>query len=244
MVVTAAASPQSGPRGIPVNNRSSLDSSQQQQVAMLRGLLADIHESKILHARIGGPPRSFAAGRGVWIYYDIRAPNDPSVVKGEWQASITSGLLRQISRSRGWPSVKGHSFTLVLPSGATRFDSANALGHPPSNITTISEKALEAILRASSQRVGLALTRIQYLRQHGHLAPEIVVEATDPRAFVRDKAKLIWAIVEPVNRGDGHPRAEGVYVDVRDSDGRWVVASGYSVRTGAGVSASNPNFGG
>jgi hypothetical protein len=189
--------------------------------------------------------RVVAAGgrrRVVWVHYDLRGASAVEQVRGRWQAIVATGLLRAVSRSRGWRPVVGHRF-YVVRNGRRRFDSESVVGNAfRGAIRHATEAETMRLLRTSSAQVGVALASVQLVRPLGRPAVEVVVEAPDPRAFAANAAERIWNLALPLNHGSRTPRAEGVYVVVRAPDRTWVAASGYGVRTAAGSSTINPAF--
>src|SRR3954465_15999519 len=86
--------------------------------AILARAVQDFHSNLIASARLGESPPGYA--HGVWISYALKLHGGHfDFRRGTWQAQIITGLLRDISRDRGWPAVVGYGISLVLPNSTT-----------------------------------------------------------------------------------------------------------------------------
>ncbi|HEV2902761.1 MAG TPA: hypothetical protein VGW30_05820 [Gaiellaceae bacterium] len=212
------------------------------QQPLLQQILRGFPDTKV-SGRVGAPPRGMGVNRhasfarSTWLYFKTRPRESVEYVQQSWQASVAMGLLAGISRSRGWRPVTGKTITIVLPDGRERFSSASVIGFSPGGIQHATEAEAERDLRESAATVGAAVQTIRFPRPLGRLAVELVLATDRPLAFADRSFTNIWAILDSL-RG----RAEGFYVEVRASDGRWVAALGTSVRTSSTVSTINSDF--
>jgi hypothetical protein len=210
------------------------------QQQLLARLLRGLAGSDIARATIGPPPLSFGRPRGtVWLYVEIRgrASNGAGHVRGHWQASILTGLLRDLSVARRFPRIDGQSLVEVLPDGSKKRVGASSIDLEPQTIVSTSEAGLRAVLAraAASASVPVTLVKVTFRRPLGRLAPELLVRTGEPRRFAADGPARVRELFGGITGWGGRPRAEGAYVEVYDTRGRFVLASGYSVRTGLGV---------
>lgn len=206
------------------------------QQSMLQQILRAFPETSVT-GRVGATSREWGRPSHTWIYFKIRSRNAVEQVRQTWQTRVVAGLLAGISRSRGWRPVTGSTITIVLPDGRERFSSASVIGFSPGGIQHATEAEAERDLRESAATVGAAVQTIRFPRPLGRLAVELVLATDRPQAFADRSFTNIWAILDSL-RG----RAEGFYVEVRASDGRWVAALGTSVRTSSTVSTINSDF--
>jgi hypothetical protein len=196
-----------------------------------------------ISGRLGRPPLQDGQRNTVWVYYKMRVRSSPDQVRAYWQGNLASGILRDMSRRRAWPRVRGHRFMLALPNGRQRFDSESVLGRALQGRTErASQGRIRMLLEQASSSAGVELVSIRFARPAGRLAPQITLETSDPHGFARDAAANVWKIVAPINHGAGRPRAEGTFVYVRTPQHVWVPVFGYAVRTSSGASAINARF--
>ena len=72
----------------------------------------------------GFPTPSLISGRveetpdGAWIRYEFKPSDDVDYVRALSQGDIASGVLAAMSRARGWPEIRGKSFTRHCPMAA------------------------------------------------------------------------------------------------------------------------------
>ncbi len=213
------------------------------QQALLQEILRAIPDTRIT-GKVGAPTRDWGVNRHAsfarssWLYFKLRPRDVVEHVQQSWQADIAEGLLAGISKSRGWRPVTGSSITVVLPDGRERFDSGSARGGAfRGGIDHLTEAEAERDLRASAARVGAEVETLRFPRPLGRLAAEVVVVTDRPSAFADRSRASVWAIIEPVLS-----RLEGVYIEVRARDGRWVAALGTSTRGFSTISTVNPDF--
>jgi hypothetical protein len=213
------------------------------QQSLLAEILRGFPETEV-SGKVGAPSRDWRRGRhpsfaqSTWLYFKLRPRDSVDLVRQQWQADVAEGLLAGISRSRGWRPVTGQTITLVLPNGRERFQSSSIHGTAfRGGIDHASEADADRDLRSSAERVGAAVLSVRFPRPLGRLAAEVVVVTDAPEEFADQSFQRVGSIIEPL-RG----RAEGVFVEVRATDGRWVVALGRSVRTASGVASINPAF--
>jgi hypothetical protein len=200
----------------------------------------------LAHAVLGRTPSGWGRG-GVWVNYKVKVGRLTPVQQTQavWEGDVAAGILRDVSRSRRWPRVRGLSYTYVLPDGKERLDSQSVLGSAwLRGISPTSEDHLRAVLERSTAEAGVKLVSLKFAHPLAHTTPEITVETDDAKAFLSDRYNIEWRIIGPINRAKPKPLAEGTYLLVQDREGTWVTASGYAVRAATGVGTSNPPFDG
>jgi hypothetical protein len=212
------------------------------QHALLQDILRGFPETR-LTGRVGAPARDWGERRhrsflqSTWLYFTLRPRDEVDHVRQFWQASVAEGLLAGISKSRGWRPVTGATFFVVLPDGTRRFESASVIGGSSGGIDHATEAEAEQALRESAASVGATLAGVRFPRPLGRLAIEAVVVTEHPERFTDRYLLNVGRIAQPVAR-----RAEGVFIEVRTPDGRWVAARGGSGRTSSGVSTINSDY--
>lgn len=215
----------------------------QKQERLLTKILKGIPSTHIARVGIGDPPIGNGPKGRTWLYFDIAAADDYHYVRGYWEGLIVAGLFMDVSRHEKLPRLWGRTFTIVRSGGKRIYDGSSPMYRPFKGDTTrASARQIVAVLQQSAATVNAKLRRVTFARPLGRLAPEAVVVANDPSAFLADRNDNVWKIVGPINTGNGRPRAEGVYLDVRDARNHWVTLSAYSVRTGSGAGLTNPKF--
>lgn len=119
---------------------------------------------RLAHIALGLPPRGWGRD-GVWIYYKIKAPNNVELARGEWQALIAAGLLRDIARERRWARVRGYSFTLVSADGTEEPEETSILGTAFSGkVLQASEGELRSLLESAAKKAGVDLVNMRFAR--------------------------------------------------------------------------------
>lgn len=238
--ITALASVERPSTRMPASSAQLFQTPEQLIAAILRG----IPHTNVSRAEVGLAPASFGQPAGTnWIDFQIRSSSSPAYVRGYWEATLVSGLVRDVGASKGWSIPAGQSFTRVLPDGRKRFDSAGLVVRPfEGDIDAASLAEIDTTVRDGAQQIGADVVSIAYLRPLGHLAPIIVLRVRRPVNFVRHEDQLVWDVVDALDRGAGKPRVEGTLVDVLDTRGRLISVSGFAVRTASGVGWSNPRF--
>jgi len=213
---------------------------------MLDRILRGFPQMHLARAALARTPSSWGRG-GVWLNYKVKVGRLTPIeqVQAVWEGDVAAGMLRDVSRARRWPPVRGLTYTHVLPNGRERFDSQSALGTAwLRGISPTSEEQLRAVLQRSTAEAGVRLVSLKFAHPLAHAIPEITVETDDPKAFLSDRYNNEWRVISPINRAKPKPMAEGTYLVVQDRGGTWVTASGYAVRAASGVGTSNPAFGG
>jgi hypothetical protein len=216
------------------------------QTVMLDRILRGFPRMHLARASLGPTPPGWGRG-GVWVNYKVKVGRltPTEGVQAIWEGDVAAGMLRDVSRGRRWPPVRGLSYTYVLQNGKERLDSVSAIGSAwLRGISQSSEGELRTVLEQSTAEAGVRLVSVEFAHPLGHATPEITVETDDPKAFLSDRYNNQWRIVGPINRAKPRPLAEGTFLVVQDAEGTWVTASGYAVRAASGVGTSNPVFDG
>jgi len=186
----------------------------------------------------GFPTPSLISGRveetpdGAWIRYEFKPSDDVDYVRALSQGDIASGVLAAMSRARGWPEIRGKSFTRHLPDGSRRLESESAVGGLDADVREASEHEVVEELRAAAQAARVTLETVRFAHLNGRLAPEITVVTADPVGYAEDASRRTWTITEPIV---DRKLVEGTFVVVSSEQGEWVHAAGYSVRLHGGV---------
>jgi hypothetical protein len=124
----------------------------------------------------------------------------------------------------------------VMDEGSSLID--QPLGHV---IETTSDIRLVGALQKAASRASVTYNRASFAHLLGRPAVEVLVTTEDPADFVRARpiklSQLVGALEHEVPA-----QAEGAYVEVRDTLGRLVTLSAYSVRTGEGLGYTNPDL--
>jgi hypothetical protein len=213
---------------------------------MLDRILRGFPQLHLSGVALAPTPPGWGRG-GVWLNCKLKVGRLTPIaqVQADWEGDVTAGILRDVSRARRWPPVRGVTYTHVLPNGKERFDSQSALGTAwLRGISPTSEDQLRAVLTRSTADAGVRLVSLKFAHPLSHATPELTVEIDDPKAFLSDRYNIEWRIVGPINRAKPKPIAEDTYLVVQDRNGTWVAASGYAVRAASGVGTSNHQFGG
>jgi hypothetical protein len=150
-------------------------------------------------AALGRTPSGWGRG-GVWVNYKVKVGRLTPIEQAQavWEGDVAAGMLRDVSRARRWPPVRGVTYTDVLPNGRERFDSQSVLGTAwLRGISPASEDQLRAILQRSTAEAGVTLVSLEFAHPLAHATPEITVETDDPKAFLSDRYNNEWRIVSP-----------------------------------------------
>lgn len=194
----------------------------------------------ILEARIGAPPRGTVHGSPRWLYFTIGVNRGYDYVLANWQVDVTTGLLRDLSESHGWPRVGGKTVNLVVRGGPQRWDGSSVVSDGfAGTVKLTSHETLRTTLEASCRSAGALLSRLTFDRPLGRTAVEVDVTVSNPARFLKDRSKIFWDIMRPIVHVRGGALAEGVLVVARNTTGRWIAASAYAVRQSSGGNTTN-----
>ena len=216
------------------------------QQLLLEQMAASFPRRAVISARIAkAPPKERPSG--YWLYFKSRASSSPQYVRGIWQSEIIAGLYLHEANAHGWVRPRWYDNTIVLPGGKERFDSGSRLSltgpfSASGRIEAESKERLRELIGAGAARAGVRLVSVEFGRPLGQPAVQVTVVTDDPRGFVAEAGTKRGAIIGPINPDEGPALAEGALLEVSDRRGRWVFASGYSLRLGAGVGVVNPRF--
>jgi hypothetical protein len=222
-----------------MSGSQGLSSHEHPQAEALRQAIKGFKEPLILRAHIGSPPRGTVRGNPDWLYFTVKADRDFDYVRANWQVDITTGLLRDLSRRRRWPTIGGKTVNLVLRGAAPRWDGSSVLSRAfTGSVSPTSDAKVRATLVASCREAGVELARISFDRPLGKTAVEVDVTVPDAAAFQNHRTTLAWHIMKPVVRAGANALAEGVLLVARDIHGSWIAASSYAVRAASGGSTA------
>jgi hypothetical protein len=238
-------------RGLP-DDANTRAEQERRQDDLLKQLLRGFTRGRIAEASIGVPPSPFDESEDVaavpgprWIVYKIRADDKFDYKRGKWQALVASGLMRDLSETSGLPPIVGHSFTILRPNGAEEYDAAStifassATGSPEARVD---HEYLKDVVRGKAAEVAAKLVELRTEKPLDRSAPEVILSVDSPKAFAANLYNNIWEIVGPLNGERERPLTEGAYVEVRDTIGRLVAISAYSVRTAQGTGIVSPEY--
>lgn len=203
--------------------------------ALLEKVLAGLGRASVIdRARIGvppdedyGPSEDFQIHGPNWIFFDVRCEFfGPTKMTADWQAALVAGAFRDLLARARLPGALGFSVIYHYPTGATQTHET-VLAGPTANdveagssaaIATRVRSALEAS-RSSTGTLTAVLTLVRPL-EHG---VSLVITAHEP-------ARALAFLETNISVG----KVEGWYGEVRDKDGRPVVAFYSSARTRTG----------
>lgn len=190
-------------------------------------------------ARLKRAPSAYGKRGARWVEYRVEVASDADQIYGYWQAFVATGILRSVSMSRRWPDVAGLTFILEFSNGQSRLDHEGLIGSGfRGNVKQSSDEDVIKALRRSASESQVELVDIQFARPLGRLAPEITVETADPAQFRRIAEARLRAIADPILHRADAPMSEGIYIQVRDSDRRWIASYAHAVRAGGTLFAT------
>ncbi len=215
------------------------------QQRLLEQMAASFPRRAVISARIAkAPPQGRPSG--YWLYFRNGASTEAAYARGIWQSEIIAGLYLFEAQTRGWVRPRWYENTLVLQGGKERVEGGTAvpLSGPlaaTAKIAPATEKELLRLLRAAAAAAGVELRRVEFAQPLGRIAVDATVVTADGRRFLNDvegRSKLSTA----VRAADSTALAEGMLLEARDRQGRWVFSSGSATRLGTEVGVANPLF--
>jgi hypothetical protein len=213
-----------------------------QQQGLLREVIARLPRSQLSALSITTPPEDFEPPDASWLAIDVAATSPAEDVRGFWQALLVAGTFRDASAARGLPYVAGKSITVRGPDGSVMDEGSSLIDQPLGHaIETTSDIGLVGVLQAAAGRAGVTYNRASFAHLLGRSAVEVLVTTQDPVGFVRNRPIKLSQLVGGLEN-EASPQAEGAYVEVRDTLGRLVTLSAYSIRTGEGLGYTNPDL--
>jgi hypothetical protein len=211
-----------------------------QQQDLLRQIIAGLPRSQLSELAITSPPEDFEPQDATWLDITVSASNQADGARGFWQALLVVGAFRDESAGRGLPYVAGKSITVKAPDGSVLDGGQSLIDQPLGHdVRPPTDADLTTILRSAASRAKVQLRNVSFAHPLGRTAVELYVTTGDPAGFVLHRQTKLDELVGSL---DAHqrPQAEGAYLEVRDSSGRLVTISAYSVRTGEGLGWTEP----
>jgi hypothetical protein len=184
------------------------------------------------------PPETYSPSSGQWWYATVSGPTDRdgATLKMDWEAALAQGsIAEQISGDvcdLHWV-IRGSSVEFQLPSGATRDLGGGAGDIAPDQL--FAAQASNSTDEEIVQEVGDALAQypltVEDIDVLHPLGPAVAVVATVEEAGdIKGKFEAIRSAVL------GDPlRFEGLYLEIDTPDGKPLVRTGASYRSGAGM---------
>jgi len=201
--------------------------------AMVERVVRGLEPTRLAKVRVGAAPLRERSAKGVWLYVDLlpRLAGD-SPLRGEWEADLVAGALRDLAAARGqralagvtvWraPAASSGSCCSRVERRLTGYAPATALG-PPAVAPD------EDTLRKRLDQVGVTLDSLTVRRPLG-IALEARVTAR-PGATPLDVLRARSLI--------DSPRYDGLLFEARDSAGALIFSAATSTRVSA--SSSSP----
>lgn len=185
-------------------------------------------------ARIGVPPaddyvssEDFQIHGPNWLFFEVRSDFfGPTRMAAMWQAALVAGAFRDLASRADLPGVMGFSTTFHYPTGVSQTHEtvlAGSTSHDVDSSTSIVITArIKSALEAARSRTGPLAAVLTFVRPVEH-GVSLVVTAQDPK-----RAIVFFESGEPFGN------LEGRYVEVRNSDGRPLMAFYASARTNTG----------
>ena len=209
---------------------------------LLDSILRSYGGHAVLAARVAAPPPHWQPtedpsvpvppelANGQWAYFTVSAAaaGAPSV-RGIWEANLVAGLLRDYIHATDHDGeLMSGTIDLRLPNGEVVPNASGAIGNVAfaQKFSATSEAASTANLRRRVSDAGLTLRSLDILHPHG-LAPALVVEVSDPAAFVKNSETILASLFAPVGA------FEGFYFEADDANGAPVLAEAAAYRSGA-----------
>lgn len=186
---------------------------------------------------------SLAAAPTTWLSTTVNAPSVAASTKGVWEALTLAGVVRDESRAKGLPAVVGTSIRVALPNGQSRDEGSTRI--PPAPNKPIGANADEGSLRntvdAAATKAGVDVTSTEVTRP---LDYTVSVVTTAPSSdFVRQhQMTLFHQIAGDLIDDDHGASTDGVYLEVRASDGTLLMTAAYSTLVSQGVGWIRPDL--
>ena len=204
--------------------------------ALLQRVVRGLRPTTLATLRVGAPPPGQSAAKGrhaVWLYVDLRpARAGDSQLRGEWEANLAAGALRDLAAVAGqapvagvtvWraPSASSGSCCSRVERRLAGYAPGTALGPTPAAPD-------EGSLSRRLDRLGVTLDSLTVRRPFGvALAARVTARAGSTPIDVLRARSLIDS-----------PRYDGLLFEARDDSGALVFSAATSTRVPA--SASTP----
>jgi hypothetical protein len=219
-----------------------------EQQALLTTIVADSDGASIQSVEIGKPPGcpddcpDPEHPDDAWVYVTAAAPTrGPAGVRAFWDALLVAGAFRDESHARQLPPVLGKTIEVRFADGTTDEGGETIISQPPEHaIRETTDEELTAMVTSAVAGDGVSVDSVEIVRPLEN-AVLVTITVEDAKAFIERRDEVLYRLGEQIAQGDA-PRAEGLYVQVVDSSGAPVTASGYSVRTGEGVGWIQPEL--
>ena len=194
---------------------------------------------------VAPPPLKWGAPVDRWLYIDVKGRDRFDLVRAAWQADLVSGSLHDATIAQGWTRLVGESQFWIRPGRRRQELERSALGQSFGEVDDISRDEVVKAVGGFAATHQLLTRSVVTRRLHGGgTVAEIVFRTTRPRRVLRAGSAPMWDLVSAFGRQGERPRVEGIFVEVRVPDGRWVFRFGYSFRSSTTNSVGSPAFAG
>jgi hypothetical protein len=213
------------------------------QQAYATALAQSLFRPQVAKVVVAPPPLKWGARVDRWLYIDVKGRNRFDLVRAAWQADLLTGALHDATVAQGWTRLVGESQFWIRPGRRRTELERSALGASWGDVDDISRsevvKAADNFAASDHLRTRSVVTR----RLHGGgTVVEIVYRTTQPGKVLRAGSAQMWDLVRAFGRQGERPRIEGIFVEMRVPDGRWVFRFGYSFRSSTTNSVGSPAF--
>lgn len=197
--------------------------------------------SAVLDVRLTDDPAAGGSGRALQVDLSTSAWSGTGPIRASWEGSLVQGAIaEQLAGGEDTSTgLAGATFRVHLPDGTVRTIDAGAgqvrKGQVFSHLDPAGQEAARVEVQKALRSFGLEPVSISFFTYQDD-AVEIVCEVP-AGGELRDFELLRQTLT-------GSPASyEGVYLEVRDSDGSPIAASATAFRTGAGSQWVDPEFG-
>lgn len=217
-----------------------------EQQQLVRGIVAGLTAAPVQAVTISAPPDGFTANAELgefgdtWLTILVAAPSlvDGGAVTPEWTAQLLAGAFRDGSFLRHLPTVLGDTVDLALPNGTIVSDGSGVIAQPlgqgldQTDAQTLGQR-IQKRVDALTGLISATVTSQSPL----DIAPVVTEVTGDGTSFLNSNGpSLLRQTFGDINR------LEGVLVRVEDANGQLLRISGYTARTGLGVTWSAPGL--
>lgn len=192
---------------------------------------------------VAAPPLEWGARVDRWLYLDVKGRNRFDLVRAAWQADLVTGSLHDATIAHGWTRLVGESQFWIRPGRRRQELERSALGQSFGEVDHISRGDVVNAVGGFAATHQLLTRSVVTRRLHGGgTVVEIVYRTTQPGKVLRAGSAQLWDLVSAFGRQGETPRIEGIFVEMRVPDGRWVFRFGYSFRSSTTNSVGSPAF--
>jgi hypothetical protein len=197
-------------------------------------LLADLvarlpATTPVTSIEISAPPADIVTD-GTWLTAHIPSASGSDATYALWQVSLVAGALREALKANQLPDVTNVS----IIDGAGNYVGDTGIGNVVQGQSFSGSTATDQITEAAA-RAGLKVQSITFFNVL-QPAPAVVLVTTDPKSAVENSHDLLNDITGATST------YEGSFVEILDGNGKPVLMSGRSQRTGNTVRWVRPDL--